>query len=458
MPRIPAAHDDVPRRRPGRPAKPKAGLMARAMQREKEAGAKAKAALSERMTEYAFQDAGFGKLPIFRPTAPEQASEIDLLFDNASTGLTDTVTSVALNGYAVRLPGLTIKDKTLADEGYPDGLPIALVAICPFGASIADEDLLMVLLCLGVLGSSDKQRAKLLDMSSQFVLSRSAEARETDSQFEVDFANHLHHEIVAEFVRGGAQDQSVVEGHRFRIRCRTEILLREWLGRSDLYASVQLRRSLARLSSISYLARRAGGNAYGEWGGLKLLRYAINPEAHDGRDLTVEFSPRLVVAMFGLVTNENKRVRNAYARMNLRERFALPRGIPRRLHSLLSVEVWEQRKRPRRGRPSKIQTATREFHPDPLVDAIWGPPEEASRRRRRADRVEMERQDALHLLRSRRQDLMQAFLEIARLPGWSISENPISGTIKVTRAFGADEDDEGQPDLVLPPSLPGSGT
>lgn len=446
MPRVPSATRSAPARSPGRPAKAKAGALASALQGAK---AKAKPRLPERITEYALQDAGIGRMPIFRPMPLDETSEVDrFLYE---TGV-DAPLSVGFTGYAVRLPGVFVRDKALAEQGYPDGLPISLVAICPFGASVADEDLLFLLLCFAALGSSNRPRGRMLDVFSQFVLSQSPEAMASDDAFQIDVKPHLADEVVSEFIQGGRQDQSVVEGHRLLIRCRSEILLREWLGRSDSYAAMQLRRSLGRLGAISYLARRMGGNALGEWGGLKLLRYEHDYNATDGRDLTVEFSPRLTCAMFGLVSAEGQRVRNAYARINLRERFSLSRGLPRTLHRLLSVEVWEPQSKSGRGRPKKgVTIAQRDYYLDPLVEALWGPVEEETRRRRRRKpRPEIdaiEREEAQTLLRGRRRNVTEALVEIAtKLPGWKITEHPLSGRITVEREMREPQDEDGDED------------
>ncbi len=216
------------KRKPGRPAKPKAGLMARVLKKEAE---RAKLKLGDRLTEYAFQDAGFGRMPIFRPMPTDAVSEVDNLLDGIMAG-EETPASVALNGYAVRLPGMFLRDKNLAEQGFPDGIPISLVAICPMGASISDEDLLIVLLCLAVLGSADTPRGRVLDAASQFILAHTAEAQATDAHFRLNLEPHLADEIVAEFT-SGPQNQAVVEGHRFVLRCKSETLLREWLGRTD---------------------------------------------------------------------------------------------------------------------------------------------------------------------------------------------------------------------------------
>lgn len=412
------AESGIPLRKRGRPSKAATGSVGRKITQSKDLAPLIPPA---RITEFALHDRGIAMLPVFRPVRTDN-DPTDL-----ASWLASTRQGTDLKGYAVRMPVLS--DKRL-------GCDIELAVVCPTPVGAAEEDLLVVLHSIGVQGAR-RERGKRLDVTGSLLDPGSAAYVRAREAFEPEDAG-----ITTEYLTG-SRDETVIGGPLYRIRCSRTTLVREWRNRDDGDAPLQLMRSLQRLAAISYFARRVGYgvNTSDAWGGMRLLRFKFTEGASDGRDLTIWFSERLTQAMLGFVGPDGSRDRNGHVRLNLEERFALPRGTPRLLHRYVSVTCWEREEGKKRGRPSKRKpqqvTATRDYTIDHLVEALWGPCDPT---RDKGDR------------RDKRKPVVDALVEIGRLPGWAIREDPIKKTIVVTRKVGVDEVDgeQGTLDLLKP--------
>lgn len=396
----PAALSKIPtiaKRGPGRPRGAVRGYLAKALE------AAPAIQTAERITAYALHDAALGSMAIFRPGQVEEGRTPGQFLDTGAN-------SVDISGYIVRLPRLIDKRHEV---------PLEMAVVVPTRVGYVEEDLLLCLLSVAAAGTiTGSTLSKLLMADGEMIVPTSEGYREEQLLFQP--APPLIHEYVS-----NTPDLSVVTGPFFRVRVPSSTVLRQWRGRDNVRVLEAMLRSLERLAMISYYVRRADGNTGRQWGGLGLLRFSYDPTAADGRDLTVSFPERLVIAMLGVEINGELK-RNRYSRIELSERFALNLATARLLHRQLSIAVWKEDKtagQPRRRgpKPANERIAVKDsFFTDQLVEMLWGRPVAET---------------PIEVLRGYRKTIRDALLELAGLPDWTITEDEATGRITVRRVI-----------------------
>lgn len=359
---------------------------------------------TDRLTSYALHDSVLGSMAIFRPGQMEESLTPSQFLDAGAN-------SADLSGYIVRLPRLIDKRHEA---------PLEMAVVVPTRVGYLEEDLLLCLLSVAAAGTVEGSTlSKLLMADGELIVPSTPAYRREQIRFQPTPP------LVNEYT-SGAPDLSVVTGPFFRIRLPSTTVLRQWRGRDNVRVLEAMLRCLERLSMISYYVRRADGNAGSQWGGLGLLRFAYDPTAEDGRDLTVSFPERLVVAMLGF-ERDGRRHRNRFTRIELSERFALCLDTARLLHRQLSIAVWKpeeqapDRARRRGPKPANERIPVFEtFFLDQLIEMLWGHP---------VANLPAE------VLRGYRKTLRDALVELAGLQDWTIDENEATGRITVRRVI-----------------------
>lgn len=356
--------------------------------------------ITDRLTSFALHDAALGSMAIFRPGQKEDSPTPSQFLDTKSA-------SANLSGYIVRLPRLIDKRHDV---------PLEMAVVVPFRVGCYEEDLLLSLLCLAAAGTVEGSALSRLLMADGELIVPETAAYERE---QLNFAPIPP--LVSEYA-AASPDMSVVSGPFFRVRLPSTTVLRQWRGRDNVRVLESMLSCLERLSMISYYVRRSDGNTANQWGGLGLLRYTYDPTAQDGRDLTVSFPERLVVAMLGY-EQDGKRQRNRYTRIELAERFALGMDTARLLHRQLSIAVWKPESTAPAGRrgpnsPLDRVPVSEKFFMDQFVEMLWGQPVSSL---------------SNEVQRGYRKTVRLALVEIAGLPDWRISENEATGKIVVQR-------------------------